>query len=74
MDTRITKFSLTAFLAALIFTIGSAQADDTDVYMNPGAGLPANSEPMVTVFVRQVAASDATDGAWHTALLDTMLG
>ena len=47
MDTRITKFSLTTFLAALVFTIGSAQADDTDVYMNPGAGLPANSEPMV---------------------------
>ena len=47
MDTRITKFSLTSVLAALIFTIGSAQADDTDVYMNPGAGLPANSEPMV---------------------------
>ncbi len=47
MDTRMTKFSLTTFLAALVFTIGSAQADDTDVYMNPGAGLPANSEPMV---------------------------
>ena len=47
MDTRIAKFSLTSALAALIFTIGSAQADDTDVYMNPGAGLPANSEPMV---------------------------
>ena len=47
MDTRITKFSLTSALAALIFTIGSAQADDTDVYMNPGAGLPANSEPLV---------------------------
>ena len=47
MDTRITKFSLTTLVAALVFTIGSAQADDTDVYMNPGAGLPANSEPMV---------------------------
>ena len=47
MDTKLRKFSLTACLAALIFTIGSAQADDTDVYMNPGAGLPAGSEPMV---------------------------
>jgi len=48
MDTKqFGKISLTAFLAALIFTIGSAQADDTDVYMNPGAGLPANSQPMV---------------------------
>jgi type IV pilus assembly protein PilY1 len=47
MDTRTKKFSLTAFFATLVFTIGSAQADDTDVYMNPGAGLPANSEPMV---------------------------
>jgi type IV pilus assembly protein PilY1 len=47
MDTKLTKLSLTAFLATLIFTIGAAQADDTDVYMNPGAGLPANSEPMV---------------------------
>ncbi len=47
MDTKLGKISLTAFLAGLIFTIGSAQADDTDVYMNPGAGLPANSEPMV---------------------------
>ena len=47
MDTKLRKISLTTFLAALIFTIGSAQADDTDVYMNPGAGLPPNSEPMV---------------------------
>jgi type IV pilus assembly protein PilY1 len=47
MDTKLRKISLTAFLASLIFTIGTAQADDTDVYMNPGAGLPPNSEPMV---------------------------
>jgi type IV pilus assembly protein PilY1 len=47
MDTKLGKISLTAFLAALIFTIGTAQADDTDVYMNPGAGLPPDSEPMV---------------------------
>jgi len=47
MDTKLKKVSLTTLLAALIFTIGSAHADDTDVYMNPGAGLPPNSEPMV---------------------------
>ena len=47
MDTRIRKYSITVALASLIFTIGSASADDTDVYMNPGAGLPAGSEPMV---------------------------
>ena len=47
MDTRIFKTILTTALAALILTIGSARADDTDVYMNPGAGLPAGSEPMV---------------------------
>jgi len=47
MDTKLGKISLTVFLAGLIFTIGSAQADDTDVYMNLGAGMPANSEPMV---------------------------
>jgi hypothetical protein len=47
MDTKIMKFSVMSALATLIFVIGSAQADDTDVYMNPGAGLPPNSEPMV---------------------------
>jgi type IV pilus assembly protein PilY1 len=47
MDTKLAKISLASLLAALIFTIGTAEADDTDVYMNPGAGLPANSEPMV---------------------------
>ena len=47
MDAKFKKFSLTFSLAALILVIGPAQADDTDVYMNPGAGLPAGSEPMV---------------------------
>jgi type IV pilus assembly protein PilY1 len=47
MDTKLAKISLASLLAALIVTIGTAEADDTDVYMNPGAGLPANSEPMV---------------------------
>jgi type IV pilus assembly protein PilY1 len=47
MDTIIKKIVLTTALAALVCTIGSAQADDTDVYMNPGSGLPDGSEPMV---------------------------
>jgi len=47
MDAKLKKFSLTTALALLIFVIGTAQADDTDVYMNAGGGLPAGSEPMV---------------------------
>jgi type IV pilus assembly protein PilY1 len=47
MDTKFLKAALTTSLAALIMTIGSARADDTDVYMNPGNGLPPGSEPMV---------------------------
>ncbi len=47
MDIKLPKISIMLSLAALIFAVGSAHADDTDVYMNPGAGMPANSEPMV---------------------------
>ncbi len=47
MDTKFLKTALTTSLAALILTIGGARADDTDVYMNPGNGLPPGSEPMV---------------------------
>ena len=47
MDIRLAKLSLLASLAALIVAIGTARADDTDVYMNPGSGLPDGSEPMV---------------------------
>jgi len=47
MDTNLLKSTLCIVMAALIFVIGSARADDTDVYMNPGAGLPPGSEPMV---------------------------
>ena len=31
----------------LVATSSVALADDTDVYLNPGAGLPPGSEPMV---------------------------
>ena len=47
MDTRFLKASIVTLLAALIATVGTARADDTDVYMNPGSGLPPGSEPMV---------------------------
>jgi type IV pilus assembly protein PilY1 len=47
MHIKSLKATLTAALAALVLTIGTAKADDTDVYMNPGAGLPPGSEPMV---------------------------
>ncbi|MBT8066747.1 MAG: hypothetical protein KJO09_05870 [Gammaproteobacteria bacterium] len=47
MKPKLFKSLLSASLATLILVIGSAQADDTDVYINPGAGLPAGSEPMV---------------------------
>jgi len=47
MLTRLRQWTMSITIAALISVIGSAHADDTDVYLNPGAGLPANSEPMV---------------------------
>jgi type IV pilus assembly protein PilY1 len=47
MDTMIRKIVLTAVIAVLVIAVGNAQADDTDVYLNPGSGLPAGSEPMV---------------------------
>ncbi len=47
MDTKLIKMCITTALAALVLTIGAARADDTDVYMNPGGGLPPGSEPMI---------------------------
>ncbi len=47
MVNTIRKLSLVTSLATLVLLVGTASADDTDVYMNPGAGLPAGSEPMV---------------------------
>jgi type IV pilus assembly protein PilY1 len=47
MDTLIKKIATATALAALVCTVGSARADDTDVYINPGSGLPSDSEPMV---------------------------
>jgi len=47
MDTKLRKFSLMFSLAALIFVIGSAQADDTDVYIAQTGNLPPDGEPLV---------------------------
>ena len=47
MLTRLRQLTLSIIIAALIGIIGAAHADDTDVYINPGSGLPANSKPMV---------------------------
>ena len=41
------KFFLTPAIAILIALSGTVRADDTDVYMNSGVGLPSNSEPLV---------------------------
>ena len=41
------KYFLATALAALVFFSGNAPADDTDVYLNNGIGLPPGSEPMV---------------------------
>ena len=41
------KFFLLTSLAMLISVIGTARADDTDIYINNNATLPANSMPMV---------------------------
>ena len=47
MDIMIRKLSLSTILAIIVAATGIANADDTDVYLNVGAGLPDNSEPLV---------------------------
>lgn len=47
MDAMHKKLLITALIAVLTMSIGTANADDTDVYINPGIGLAAGSEPMV---------------------------
>jgi len=47
METTIRKLTVMAAIAAVVCTAGTAHADDTDVYLNPGSGLPSGSEPMV---------------------------
>ena len=38
---------LVPVIAFLMFGSGAVRADDTDVYINPGAGLPPGSEPII---------------------------
>ena len=47
MANTVQKIAILLMFAALVTAVGSVRADDTDVYLNPGAGLPAGSEPMV---------------------------
>ena len=47
MDIMIRKILLSTVFATIVSSIGVAHADDTDVYLNVGAGLPENSEPLV---------------------------
>ena len=47
MDTKGFRFALLSGIASLIATIGIANADDTDVYINDGIGVPDDSLPMV---------------------------
>jgi len=47
MDIKIQKFFLITVFTVLVSAVGTTYADDTDVYMNPGSGLPSGSEPMV---------------------------
>jgi type IV pilus assembly protein PilY1 len=72
MDTMIRKIALTTALATLVCTVGSARADDTDVYMNPGSGLPSGSEPMVmfSLDYRPNLGSTACNGDECKTLID----
>jgi type IV pilus assembly protein PilY1 len=47
MDTKLRKILISSVFALLVTSVGNVSADDTDVYMNVGAGLPPGSEPMV---------------------------
>jgi type IV pilus assembly protein PilY1 len=72
MNTKFLKASITTALASLVLTIGSAHADDTDVYMNPGAGLPPGSEPMImfSLDYRPNLGSTACNGSTCDALIN----
>ncbi len=72
MDTKFLKTALTTTLALLIATIGTAHADDTDIYMNSGGGLPSGSEPMVmfSLDYRPNLGSTACNGGACDTLID----
>ena len=71
MHAKLLKAIITTALAALVLTVGSARADDTDVYINPGAGLPEGSEPMVMFsldYRPNLAATACTKGECDTLI------
>ena len=47
MDIKLQRLILIVIFTVLVTMVGTTRADDTDVYMNPGSGLPPGSEPMV---------------------------
>ncbi|MCH8160222.1 MAG: hypothetical protein IIA08_10155, partial [Proteobacteria bacterium] len=47
MNTQIQKLAVFSLVAALVFSVGSTRADDTDVYLRPKSDPPPGSEPMV---------------------------
>ena len=47
MLNQIRHWTILAATAVLVTLSGYAHADDTDIYMNSGSGLPEGSEPMV---------------------------
>jgi type IV pilus assembly protein PilY1 len=73
MDTKFRKISMSTLVAVLIVTIGLAEADDTDVYTNPGSSLPENSEPMVMFsldYRPNLAARACSKGACDTLIAE----
>ena len=71
MNTKLQKFLITSIFAVLSCTVGTVSADDTDVYINPGAGLPSGSEPMVmfSIDYRANLGSTACTGGECDALI-----
>ena len=45
-DAMRNKLFLTTAIAILVALSGTVNADDTDVYINPGSALPPGSDPM----------------------------
>ncbi|MCH8250761.1 MAG: hypothetical protein IH913_14285, partial [Proteobacteria bacterium] len=47
MNTQIHKLAVFSLVAALVFSVGSTRADDTDVYLRPPTPPAPGSEPLV---------------------------
>jgi type IV pilus assembly protein PilY1 len=68
---RYQRFAHFALSLAVVLLTGVAAADDTDIYLNTGAALPAGSEPMVmfSLDYRPNLASTACNGDECDALI-----